>query len=910
MVDIAPPQRFVVYLQENGSSFKPNIRLSVNTFRRQSKSMGSCSMRLLASSVFTGTQPSLVADPRPSQRFVIIDSLGLTILPESIDSFSEAPVLFYGRIRNIVLDKFQNTADYMGEVSGDEEGWFYYQEAMFSCQDIPFNAVTDKFYLGNKQKDVLLFEKYNPRKLKESDVAELGWTLADADYVWSLEEAIDYIGTIANIEFIMPWDVDDDRISANNSAIEVPPGETLESQPNYVSSAGNKDKYKIFLDKIKPKSYSSPYGKSPVEWLDENLLDNFTYRFYYTSSGFVTCAIINKSLVDTELFPKAILPVNVEVNGRATNVSVTSIGETYTQVEVVSSRILFAGTLTTKNIATQQKTIDRNWEYTDEENFAWGNDSKTDVSNPKIYRNSFKNQKAYTNFKFIKNVDTDCPIMVSKPMDFDNEFAARTLTPFFPFIGVNETTGTLTISTSFNSHQSPDTANIKWADYLPYGYSDATSKYQLFEPFVSLTVTTEKAPNEKSIIHLQGSAEKPTLEIGDDIKIKQPNPQSLGYIKNDAFLFKIGGVEFPPSQSATPSAGGSYDWGNGASDSMPDPDATSLGDYPNFSHWSMIYLTVAGYSAQRLSLYKVKDNPGISTRRKVIEADDCEYWIAHPGAFKPTVQISSAATAQGYGYVPEVVANTTKVIRNDYKKQKSYLDMYSAFLFLDKKSVAIDYTLDGWTNTFEIGQPIGSIKDKQTITTNSVVESIEYFIEGNTPRIRVSTLIPELPPLKKFGEQIRIEGGQPQLSPMSKYKEPSVSTSKEDKRTTITTIQGQGGGGGGAAAPVVPHEVLQPLFGQIVAGVNCIKHTGVVPTSVPISGYDVFATSFPTGIGSAYLWSNGVRSTDPVMVLNDNPIYPHLLMQGATITTYQTIAISGAGSNPPVYFDFYLPFGS
>jgi hypothetical protein len=82
--------------------------------------------------------------------------------------------------------------------------------------------------------------------------------------------------------------------------------------------------------------------------------------------------LINTSLVDTDLFPKAILPTDVTINSRNTNVSVTEVGETYTQVEVVSNRILFGGTLTTKNFGVGQKTMDRNWEWLDEKNYAYG----------------------------------------------------------------------------------------------------------------------------------------------------------------------------------------------------------------------------------------------------------------------------------------------------------------------------------------------------------------------------------------------------------------------------------------------------------------------------------------------------------------------------------------------------------
>jgi hypothetical protein len=102
---------------------------------------------------------------------------------------------------------------------------------------------------------------------------------------------------------------------------------------------------------------------------------------------------------------------------------------------------------------------------------------------------------------------------------------------------------------------------------------------------------------------------------------------------------------------------------------------------------------------------------------------------------------------------------------------------------------------------------------------------------------------------------------------------------------TIKRTFGQqtiGGGGSAPAAAAPTHKVLQILYGQTVAGINCIKHTGTIPTSVSpdFSGASyVFNTSFsPEGIGSAYLWTDGIRSENPVYVVNRNEIYNHLLL--------------------------------
>jgi hypothetical protein len=873
---VKPPQRFVVYVQENASSFIPNPRLIILNLRCQTKGLGSCAIRYLPKNAFDYDETIQPKKCRPAQRFVVVDTNGLEEIPSEMDSLTEAPVIFYGRFKNITLEKYKDTDEYTGEISGDEDGWYYYQKTMFNCDDIPFNANIDGFYIGNRVNNGgdFMFEKYNPVKLKDSEVGETMWSDAQKEAVWSLEEAIDYVGNVVGAEINMPWDMDNLRITENNNAINVPEGETLEQQSGFINSETHKKKYKIFLDKKKPKSYSSCYGKSLVEWLDENLLDNFTYRFRYISSGFVTVDIINTSLVDTDLFPKAILPFNIVTNPRTTSLSVTDIGETYTDVEVISNRVLFTGTLTTKNLGVDQKTMDRTWEYSDEKNFAYGSDNGIISPSPDVFRRSWKNQRTYNEYKFLPS--GGCPITVSPAINYTNDFSERNLTPFFPFVSFN-TNGSIFISESMNSHKTPDTANMKWADKLPFGYSESTSKYHLYEPFVSITCTTELEPNKKSIVPLCGGNEKPTIEVSDLIHISTNPAQALGYILNDAKLFTLNGQDFAPSTNPASGAGGSYDWKLGAAAATLDPATTSLAEYPLLSHWSMIYITLAGYSSQRLSLTKQKTNPGIEPRKKVIQADDCEYWIAHPGTFKQNTKFDAAADAQGYVTVPEVVLDDEgkmlkpKVIRNDYKKQKSYLDMYSAFLFLEKKSVTLDFTVDGWENKFAIGQPIGSVKDTQVIPTNSVIESIEYFIEGTNPRIRVTTLIPELPPLKKLGETIRIEGSQPQMSRMSKYKEPKVKTEVEEKRTTITRIQGTGGGGVGGGA-FQKSDICYLIGGNQLAylgeGGLGITHltTKLETVTVAICASLGLPSILPNGLG----WAKSIDDNSFKLIINDN----------------------------------------
>lgn len=923
--------RFLVYLEE-GSTFKLNKRLTVINFRRQAKGLGACALNLLPKNAFKDEvvydkQDSIFlrdnkySEPKPGQRFFILDTKNLTEVEDELYEVADN-IVFWGRIRTSTLEKYKDQSDFVGEVAGDEDGWHWYHEPMFtSVLDTPFNAVVNGYFIGNKRSgNENQFELYEPKRLKSAEFGETEWSDSDLGNVWSLEEAIQYVGSGAGVTIKMPWEQESDRIASVNA------------EGNYYEDPTQRQKkYKFFKDKKKPRSFSSAYGKSFTQWLDENLLDSFTYYFKYESTSAPTCYLINKSLIDTELFPKVFAPYKVTVTpeSKLTNLNITEVGETYTQVEVRSNRILFAGTLTTKNLGVGQKTLDRNWTYNDEKKYAWGHDTlEIEVTTPLAFRNSWKNQKAYQQFKFNKlesySEETSatslvCPIIVSNPMDFTNEFTERQTRPFFPFVSIIDTAtskdyGTVYVSDSMSSHKTPDTANLKWADKLPFGYSDSTSKYNLFEPFVSTTVTNNK-DFYKSIVHFVGDSEKPELTIGDEVKISFKPPETLGYVDNSAELFKINGQNFEPSLSEN------YDWANGASKSDRNPATTGLGVYPYLTHWSMIYLTVAGYSSQRISLYKSKDSPGIASRKKIIEADDCEYWIAHYGTFKPLVTFipeSDPAYAQGYNCIPEVIEgkNSDKskkhqVIRNDFKKQKAYLDYYSDFLFLEKKALTLDFTLDDSVNEalLTIGNPIASIVDKQSITTNSVIESIEYFIEGGNPRIRISTLIPEMPPMKALADSVRIEGSAPVISPMANFKSnANVKTPNAEPRINELKIKGNGGSGGGGSTPadvdvyiVQANNILEPSNFEGIA----YKQTAPTTTSVSLSGsVSTWADyTFEDGLGVGI----NVRDGTGILIINTSPAPTYDLLAGTyvNVLTSGTVEISGAGGTTSTA---YKPF--
>ena len=122
------------------------------------------------------------------------------------------------------------------------------------------------------------------------------------------------------------------------------------------------------------------------------------------------------------------------------------------------------------------------------------------------------------------------------------------------------------------------------------------------------------------------------------------------------------------------------------------------------------------------------------------------------------------------------------------------------------------------------------------------------------------------------------------------------------------------GSRGGGAVSTTPRMVLQLLYGQEISGLKVIKYASSIPAELP-EFTDVYALSFATdGVGSAYLWTDGVRDIVPKLVFNCNDLYPHLLVTGQVITTYKTISvkITGTGTskeNPERFQTFYVPYG-
>lgn len=116
---------------------------------------------------------------------------------------------------------------------------------------------------------------------------------------------------------------------------------------------------------------------------------------------------------------------------------------------------------------------------------------------------------------------------------------------------------------------------------------------------------------------------------------------------------------------------------------------------------------------------------------------------------------------------------------------------------------------------------------------------------------------------------------------------------------------------GGSSPQAKTHKVIQVLYGQTVAGLDCIKHTATLPSAVvSLPVLNVEATSFtPDGVGSAYLFIDGVQQLTKVLVYNQNRIHPHMLLQGVAISTYATAQILITASSPAAYQTFYIPFG-
>ena len=115
------------------------------------------------------------------------------------------------------------------------------------------------------------------------------------------------------------------------------------------------------------------------------------------------------------------------------------------------------------------------------------------------------------------------------------------------------------------------------------------------------------------------------------------------------------------------------------------------------------------------------------------------------------------------------------------------------------------------------------------------------------------------------------------------------------------------------AAPAINNDylALQINNGQTVDGLSCLKYITNVPTSVPLMSAGM--SSYQDGFGDAWLWVNGERQGEKVLVCNCNQLHPHLLLSGATTTTVATVSISSQNpetSGAPIWTEFYVPYSS
>jgi hypothetical protein len=160
-------------------------------------------------------------------------------------------------------------------------------------------------------------------------------------------------------------------------------------------------------------------------------------------------------------------------------------------------------------------------------------------------------------------------------------------------------------------------------------------------------------------------------------------------------------------------------------------------EWSSIGHWGRMVFSFGAYSAQRLTF--AYGNPD-SRNKLTIDDDSYKLIITRPG-FAYGVDSDSLLMTNGY--------NT--VFRNDLPKMAERMTLLWDYYSKPKKAVKITTALfDASGNTNVTNTTVGTFLtdiniDGKKITINSIIKSVEYDLNGSSPRVIIQTEYPDSP---------------------------------------------------------------------------------------------------------------------------------------------------------------------
>lgn len=331
------------------------------------------------------------------------------------------------------------------------------------------------------------------------------------------------------------------------------------------------------------------------------------------------------------------------------------------------------------------------------------------------------------------------------------------------------------------------------------------------------------------------------------------------------------------------------------------------GGEPGTIDWRKLVATIAIDSDQ--TVYVARRRPGIEVagnaaatfgrlrRRQLVRDANLHCWIAIKGAVlgiqgeDEPARVTATNEASGRGYV----------IRNDYPAAQRACNRLAAWAFRRRQAATITLIRPdvppSWAEPLTV---IGTAEDHGSEVVYELYSAIRSVSRtwGDRPRITIETDLPPQPLGPGGGGTSPAAGGpiSPQLGGTVPQAVRRLQTQVREIRDRDRNRQAVAPRGGVGAAPVLRVRIIG---GNPVGGIEQIVYAAsVTPPKVYDPDVD---TSYVDGLGNAWLFRDGVRQADRVLVRHDWLDDATPLLSGRIVGVRGTVTLTYSGTDFTAY---------
>lgn len=289
-------------------------------------------------------------------------------------------------------------------------------------------------------------------------------------------------------------------------------------------------------------------------------------------------------------------------------------------------------------------------------------------------------------------------------------------------------------------------------------------------------------------------------------------------------------------------------------------------------------------------------------RRLVVRDPRLQCWIAMKGSVlgvndaEEAVRVTASNEPSGRGYV----------LRNDYPAAQRYCNRLAAWAFRSRQAATITLIRpdvpESWMQPLTV---IGTVEDHTSEVVYDLYSAVRTVsrVWGDRPRITISTDLPPQPFAP--GMAVSPVGGGPVSAQLGGTVPQAVRRLQEDVRNIRDRSRSREviSPRGGAGATTL--RTLRIIGGNLAA--LAVEGIGYAETVTPAAVYDPDVTTvYPLGLGNAWLFIDGVRQPNRVLVRHEWIGDQTPLLSGRMVAVRSTGTLSFGGTDMTVYFMSWL----